>query len=162
MEKYIPRLERRENLREAAHSLELAYARKTAEFELEVGDGERFIRCTKQKEIQAYGMSTVLRSRFTKMAVLAAFNDDYLPVSTIRKRLGASRAALDVMINECEDAGWIRVKRNKQKHRHIQATEILVENWMTYVAHVKSMSDKYKLISIRTTLRNLNDLINTN
>ena len=161
MEKYIPREKRIKNKREAIKSLEIHYARKTAEYELEVGDGERFIECAKLKEIQAYGMSTVFRGRFMKMTIVAALRDDYVAVSTVRKRLGASRAALDVMVNECEEAGWIRVKRNKQNYRRIQATEILVENWMDYVEHVKAMTDKYKLRVIRTTMINLNNILDT-
>lgn len=161
MEKYIPREKRIKNKRKAIQSLEIYYARKCAEYELEVGDGERFIDCSKEKEIQAYAMSTVLRGRFLKMAIVAAFKDDYVPVTKVRQRLGASRAALDVMINECEDAGWIRVRRNKQNYRSIQATEILLKNWMDYVDHVKAMTDKYKLRVIRTSLLNLNDLLDT-
>jgi len=161
MEKYIPREKRRKSLKESAHSLELAYARNMAEYELEVGDGDRFIDCAKEKEIQVYGMSTVLRGRFLKMAIVAAFNDDYVTVTKVRQRLGASRAALDVMINECEDAGWIRVKRNKQNYRSIQAAEILVENWIAYVDHNKEMTNKYKLREIRTTLLNIKELLET-
>ena len=35
------------------------------------------------------------------------------------------------MIRECEDAGWITVKRNKHNYRRVRAAKVLVDQWIS-------------------------------
>ena len=85
-----------------------------------------------QRKVINYMASTFLRWRFTILAILATMEGAYIPVGSVRKKLGASRAAVDTILNECEDAKWLKVKRNKQNYRSIKATEITVKSWINY------------------------------
>lgn len=121
------------------------YAKRLAQWEYDVssfdGDGLE----DEQRKIKDYMASTALRWKFTLQIILAAMDDAYLPVGSIRKKLGASRAAVDTMINECEDAKWIKVKRNKQNHRSVKATELTVKSWINYSRWCSKQSLKLDL-----------------
>jgi hypothetical protein len=55
---------------------------------------------------------------------------------------------MDVMVKECEEAKWISVKRNKQGHRRIQGTDIIVTCMLQYTDHLISLVEKHETNSL--------------
>lgn len=142
-------------------SLKLEYARRLAMYELEVygTDRDKYMDAT-QAKIRRYCMSTKNKRRFIMTACLAALNSEYHWVVNTRKEIGVSRAAIDTMVNDCEAANWIRVKRNKQNYRSIQATEVTLETWFNYADFVKSVSKKTGLAKLQAASEVLIELGN--
>ena len=64
--------------------------------------------------------------------IRAKLENDYLLVTDLIKLVGVSRAAAETMIKECEDAGWIIMKRGNSNRRRIQAADITVETYADY------------------------------
>ena len=121
------------------------YSKRLARWEYEVstfnGDGLE----DEQHKIMKYIMSTNLRWRFSLTAILTAMDGVYLQLACIRKELGASRAAIDTMVNELEEAGWLLVKRDKKNHRSVQASELTVKTWIKYCRWASLKSAKHDL-----------------
>ena len=96
--------------------LQFEYAKRLAKWEIEVSiyDFEKFYVTNKdQAEIIYYMLSTNLRWAFMLHAIIAGMDSTFVTATATRKKLGASRAAVDAMIKECEEAEWITVMRNK-------------------------------------------------
>jgi len=151
----------RNNLEGARSTLRLEYARRLAAYEIELSEGGRRIDSAELLKIQEYSMSTSLRRRFLMHTIVAHLDDNYANVSSTKKLLGTSRAAMDTMVKETGDAGWIHIKRNKQKHRSIQATEIVVECWLGYADFVTHLANKYNLNYLSNSHEKIGELLKT-
>ena len=149
------------NLKEARSTLRIEYARRLASYEIELSEGERRIDSAELLKIQEYSMSTSLRRRFLMHTIVAHLDGNYADVSNTKKLLCTSRAAMDTMVKETGDAGWIHIKRNKQKHRSIQATEIVVECWLGYADFVTHLANKYNLNYLSNSQAKIGELLET-
>lgn len=91
-----------------------------------------------EKKLVDYCMSTKNRRVFSILCVKAKLeNEGLLPRDAVQQ-LGSTRATVDTMIKEMEDAGWIEVKRDDSCYRTIFASEILLK---TYTDYSIAMSD---------------------
>ena len=64
--------------------------------------------------------------------IRAQLEGDYLLVTDLIKLVGISRAGAETMIKECDEAGWITIKRDNGNRRKIQASDITVETYADY------------------------------
>ena len=108
-----------------------------------------------QIEIIHYMLSTNLRWAFMLHAIIAGMDSTFVTVSDTRKKLGASRAAVDAMIKECQEAGWITVMRNKNNYRHVQATEISIQTLVKFAQMNSDLSCDLRLAVISNVLQEI-------
>ena len=106
--------------------------RKQLNIEIKTVEGSRFIDNVTKRKIKEYSLSSQNRRKFLMYCIRATLENDYLIVTDLIKLVGVSRAAAETMIKECEDAGWIIIKRSKSKRRRIQAADITVETYADY------------------------------
>ena len=78
--------------------------------------------------------STQARRLFGTLMTRAAYEGENVCAGLIRNQCSVSRPAFNEMVTQCEDAGWIDVKRNKQGLRHIKGTQMLADLWDKYAA----------------------------
>ena len=149
------------DLTEARSTLRIEYARRLALYEIELSEGGRKIESTVLLKIQEYAMSTNLRRRFLMHTICAALENNFVSVSYTKKQLGPSRAAMDTMVKECEEAKWLIVRRNNQKHRSIQATDIVVKCWLGYADFVTHLANKYNLNYLSSSQARIGELLET-
>ena len=145
-------------LKDFAGDLQFEYAKRLAKWEIEVSVydfGNFYITNKDQIEIIHYMLSTNLRWTFMLHTIVAAMDSTFVTVTDTRKKLGASRAAIDTMVNECVEAEWITVKRDKKNYRHIQATEISIQTWVQFAQMNSDLSDELRLSVISNVLQEI-------
>ena len=123
------------------------YALALAKLELAQHTGA--LRTSENVKLVNYFTSTTNRRAFGIKCVVCAINCNDCTPSNIAKELGVSMNALDTMINECEDAGWITVKRNKHNYRRVRAAKVLVDEWVSYSKKVADFSATQNFIAIQ-------------
>ena len=141
-----------------AGDLQFEYAKRLAKWEIEVSvyDYEQiYITNKDQIEIIHYMLSTNLRWAFMLHAIIAGMDSTFVTATATRKKLGASRAAVDAMIKECEEAEWITVMRNKNNYRHIQATELSIQMWVRFAQMNSDISNDLRLSVISNVLQEI-------
>ena len=141
-----------------AGDLQFEYAKRLAKWEIEVSvyDYEQvYVTNKDQIEIIHYMLSTNLRWSFMLHAIIAGMDSTFVTASATRKKLGASRAAVDAMIKECEEAGWLTVMRNKNNYRHLQATEISIQMWVRFAQMNSDLSNDLRLSVISNVLQEI-------
>ena len=148
----------KKKLNDFAGDLQFEYAKRLAKWEIEVSVFDcwkSYITDKDQIEIIHYMLSTNLRWTFMLHTIVAAMDSTFVTVTDTRKKLGASRAAIDTMVNECEEAGWINVKRDKKNYRHIQATEISIQTWVRFAQMNSDLSNDLRLSQIGNVLQEI-------
>lgn len=154
----MEKMKSKKEVKEFASHLQVEYAKRLAKWEIEVSvyDYEQFYITNKDHiEIIHYMLSTNLRWAFMLHAIIARMDGTFVAASATRKKLGASRAAVDAMIKECEEAEWITVVRNKNNHRHIQATELSIEMWIRFAQMNSDIADDLRLSVISNVLQEI-------
>lgn len=147
---------------DAAQIVTREYAKRTCELEIDLAMLKRpphEDECVNQ--VRAWGRSTPNRRCFMMCCTIAALDDTYMPVATIRKRLNISRATIDTMINECEEAGWITVKRDKRGYRSLRATDCAVESMLTYLEFLHNLVKQYDINNFSVAYTQLRCLAHT-
>ena len=151
-------MKNKKELKEFAGDLQFEYAKRLAKWEIEVSvyDYEQvYVTNKDQIEIIHYMLSTNLRWSFMLHAIIAGMDSTFVTASATRKKLGASRAAVDAMIKECEEAGWLTVMRNKNNYRHLQATEISIQMWVRFAQMNSDLSNDLRLSVISNVLQEI-------
>ena len=152
------KMKSKKEIKDFAGVLQFEYAKRLAKWEIEVSvyDYEQFYITNKdQLEIIHYMLSTNLRWAFMLHAIIAGMDSTFVTASDTRKKLGASRAAVDAMIKECQEAGWITVVRNKNNYRHIQATELSIQMWVRFSQMNSDLSYDLRLSAISNVLQEI-------
>lgn len=124
------------------------YALALAKLELAQMTG--VLRTTHNVELVNYFNSTPNRRAFGIKCIICAMHCDDCVPSDIAKELGVSMNTLDTMIRECEDAGWITVKRNKHNYRRVRAAKVLVDQWISYSNSVADFSATQNFMAINS------------
>lgn len=145
-------------LHDAAMIITREYAKRTCEFEIDLEMVSPQHENEFVNQVRAWSTSTPNRRCFLMCCTIAALDDTYMPVSTIRKRLDISRATIDTMINECEEAGWITVKRDKKGHRSLRSEDCTVECMLTYLEFLHTCVAKYDINSFSVAYTQLQKL----
>ncbi len=122
----------RKELASTKDALKNEWMRKQLNIEIKTVEGSRFIDNVTKRKIKEYSLSSQNRRKFLMYCIRATLENDYLLVTDLIKLVGVSRAAAETMIKECEDAGWIKIKRGNSNRRRIQAADITVETYEDY------------------------------
>jgi hypothetical protein len=85
-----------------------------------------------QTKIQRYFNSTPLRNVFARICVYAQCVNEFYTISHIADELRATRQAISLMVDECEQEGWIIVERTPNRVG-IQASQSLFDASVNYV-----------------------------
>ena len=85
-----------------------------------------------QTKIQRYFNSTPLRNAFARICVYAKCVNQFYTISKIADELRATRQAISLMVDECEQEGWITVERTPNRVG-IQASQHLFDGMSDYV-----------------------------
>jgi len=140
--KHLTRVTRKE-LTNASDILRLQYARNVSLLEIELNKGLPKAEDELLEELLNYSASTSNRRNFLLHCIVAKIDNAYIAVGDTRKLIDISRAAMDIMIKECEDAKWISVKRNRQGHRRVQGTDLAVRSMLHYTDHLSKLVQKH-------------------
>ena len=87
---------------------------------------------TSEAQLINWIRSTPARRLFATLMVRAAMDGENQCAGAIRNECKLSRPAFNEICNQCEDAGWIDVKRNEQGLRFIKAEQVMVDLWEDY------------------------------
>ena len=128
--------------------LDIGYASALADFEFEQATTDLWTPDAHQLPLRSYAMSTQNRRLFCLMACRASFSCSPTTPSAVAKSLGISRNAVDAMINECEEADWIKVTRDKNLYRSFVAEKIMVDTYIAYALAFADASDAADLAGI--------------
>ena len=85
-----------------------------------------------QKPLRDYAMSTRNRRLFCLLMTRAKLDNSFIYPSSVAKELGISRNAIDTMIRETQEAGWITVERDQNQYRKIIGSQIMVDVYISY------------------------------
>ena len=146
----------------AAEALRREYARKLLMFELHMAgpdNGNKASKSDRKAKIREYCMSTPNKRNFIMHCCLATLNNKCISVANTTKLLGMSDAGITPIVNECFEAGWILLDKNKSGWRRVKATEITLETWMDYADYVNIMVDKLDFVHLNASYRAMQNLI---
>lgn len=87
---------------------------------------------TDEARFIAWTMSTQQRRMFATLMTRAAMDNEHICASVIRSEIQVSRPSLNEMISQCEDAGWISVKRDERGYRWLKGEPMLPQLWEEY------------------------------
>lgn len=101
-------------------------------------------------KVSNYFNSSQNRNTFARIMSKAYMTNKPYSITEVCELLSANRSSVSIMVDECEQEGWITVLRDKNKAM-CMATEELYEAMMKYVAWRKVNSksiigDHYKVI----------------
>ena len=87
---------------------------------------------TDEARFIAWAMSTQTRRMFASLMTRAAMDNERICAGFTRTELQVSRPALNEMINQSQDAGWISVKRDERCYRWLKGEPMLPKLWEEY------------------------------
>ena len=122
----------RKELASTKNALKNEWMRKQLNIEIKTVEGGRYIDDVFKRKIKEYSLSSQKRRKFLMYCIRAKFENDYLLVTDLIKLIDISRAGLETMIKECEEANWIKIERCSRNRRKIQATDSTVETYADY------------------------------
>lgn len=87
---------------------------------------------TDEARFIAWAMSTQQRRMFVTLMTRAAMDNERICAGFTRSELQVSRPTLNEMISQCEDAGWISVKKDERGYRWLKGEPLLPQLWEEY------------------------------
>ena len=81
--------------------------------------------------MQRYFNSTPLRNVFARICNYAYTVNQFYTISYVTKELRNTRQAISLIVDECENEGWLNIYRRANKVG-FQAFEELYESWRDY------------------------------
>ncbi len=148
----------RNELASTKDALKHEWMRKLLNIEIKISEGSRLIDNVTKRRIKEYSLSSQNRRKFLMYCIRAAIEDDYLTVTKLIRSIGVSRAAMETMIKECQQAEWIIIKRDKGNQRRIQAANITVETYADYCDWLWRNIDNSKMRIISASISEIEQL----
>ena len=149
---------KRNELASTKDALKHEWMRKLLNIEIKISEGSRLIDNVTKRRIKEYSLSSQNRRKFLMYCIRATIEDDYLTVTKLIRSIGLSRAAIETMIKECQQAEWIIIKRGKGKQRRIQAAYITVETYADYCDWLWRNIDNSKMRIISASISEIEQL----
>jgi len=152
------------NLKELASTksaLKNEWMRKQLSIEIKTAEGSRYVDNVEKRKIKEYSLSSQNRRKFLMYCIRAHLENDYLLVSDLIKSVGISRAGAETMIKECEEANWIKIKRNYRNQRKIQASDITVETYEDYCNWLWKIINEADMRSLSGSINEIEKLEST-
>ena len=154
------KLERSE-LTKTKKALKNEWMRKQLNIEIQTAEGSRYVDNATKRRIKEYSLSSQNRRKFLMYCIRAQLENDYLLVSDLIKLIGISRAGAETMIKECEEANWIKIKRENGNRRKIQAADITVETYADYCSWLWGIINESDLRGLSTSINEIEKLEQT-
>ena len=140
------------------NALKKEWMRKQLNIEIKTVEGSRYIDNVTKRKIKEYSLSSQKRRKFLMYCIRAQLENDYLLVSDLIKLIGISRAGAETMLKECEEAGWISIKRDGRNRRKIQASDITVETYADYCDWLWGIINKSEMRSLSASINEIEKL----
>ena len=154
------KLERSE-LTKTKKALKNEWMRKQLNIEIQTAEGSRYVDNVTKRRIKEYSLSSQNRRKFLMYCIRAQLESDYLLVSDLIKLIGISRAGAETMIKECEEANWIKIKRDNGNRRKIQASDITVETYADYCDWLWRIINKSDMRNLSASINEIEKLEQT-
>ena len=109
--------------------------------------------------MQRYFNSTPLRNVFARICNYAYTVNQFYTISYVTKELRSTRQAISLIVDECENEGWLNIHRRANKVE-FQASEELYESWRDYVyarTNIMTSDERNDWISMLTLYKNLKE-----
>ena len=87
---------------------------------------------TDEARFIAWAMSTQPRRMFILLMIRAAMDNEHICAGITRSELQVSRPSINEMISQCEDAGWISMKKDERGYRWLKGEPMLPKLWEEY------------------------------
>ena len=143
------------------NALKNEWMRKQLNIEIKIVEGSRYIDNVTKRKIKEYSLSSQNRRKFLMYCIRAQLESNYLLVSDLIKLIGISRAGAETMIKECEEANWIKIKRENGNRRKIQAADITVETYADYCSWLWGIINESDLRGLSTSINEIEKLEQT-
>lgn len=119
------------------------YEKKYKEYALSIIDIEIWLHKSRSLmmngKISNYFNSSQNRNTFARIMTKAYITNKPYSITEVCELLSANRSSVSIMVDECEQEGWITVNRHKNKAM-CMATEELYQAMMKYVSWRKENS----------------------
>ena len=148
----------RKELASTKNALKNEWMRKQLNIEIKTVEGSRYIDDVIKRKIKEYSLSSQKRRKFLMYCIRAKFENDYLLVTDLMKLIDISRAGLETMIKECEEANWIRIERCSRNRRKIQAADITVETYADYCDWLWEIINKAEMRNLSASINEIEKL----
>lgn len=129
-----------------------AYARKLLDLEVASTNFSR-PHSPEHEPLLNYVRSTINRRSFCLYCIIASMDDEPITPSYVANQLGASRNAVDTMVQECEKNEWIIVDRDERAHRTMYSTVLMQEAYIDYAEWVSKTSDHLGFANIQGAIK---------
>lgn len=119
-------------LRDTRRQLRWEWMRRNLNIEIAAAQASRVVEDNEERKMQYYSLSSANRRHFMMHVIRAALEDTKLLVSDLVYELGVSRNAVETMIKETSENGWVSIKKDGKGHKHVWAEDILVQCYYNY------------------------------
>lgn len=116
-----------QSIADALAKLEREYNRKNLTVEIATAEAGRIIENKWERDITEYSLSSSKRRRFMMYVIRAAYDQEPISWKQLIQSLNISRNALDTMVSECVEAGWVI---EHEGDRRVDSTFIAADNLM--------------------------------
>ena len=99
--------------------------RRNLNLEIAAAQASRVVDNAEERKMQYYSLSSVNRRSFMMHVIRAAVENTKLLISELTFELGVSRNAVETMVRECSENGWLLVEKDGKGHKHVWAAECL-------------------------------------
>ena len=106
--------------------------RRNLNIEIAASQASRVVEGKEERKIQYYSLSSNNRRNFMMLVIRAALEDTKLLISELTFELGISRNAVETMVRECRENGWVHVEKDGKGHKHVWAADCLVKCYYNY------------------------------
>lgn len=119
-------------LRDTRRQLRWEWMRRNLNIEIASAQASRVVEGKEERKIQYYSLSSNNRRNFMMHVIRAALEDTKLLISELTFECGISRNAVETMVRECRENGWLHVEKDAKGHKHVWAADCLVSCYYNY------------------------------
>ncbi len=119
-------------LRETRRQLRWEWMRRNLNIEIASAQASRVVDDADERKMQSYSLSSNNRRTFMMLVIRAALEDTKLLISDLTYELGISRNAVETMVRETSEAGWVHVEKDAKGYKHVWSADCLVRCYYNY------------------------------
>ncbi len=149
------------NYDDTLSDLNLLWARRNIDIEIDILDGTRPTEIEEEKKIKEWVLHSPSKRKFALRIIRATMDNSKVTIPELVKQSVASRISILEFVKECEDAGWITVCR-AGKINEISAKPLLISAYLNYCTWLTETYYTQELREILVSMRLLAHLKNGN
>ena len=119
-------------LKETRRQLRWEWMRRNLNIEIAAAQASRVVDDSDERKMQAYYLSSNNRRTFMMLVIRAALENTKLLISDLTYECGISRNAVETMVRECRENGWLHVEKDGKGYKHVWAADCLVKCYYNY------------------------------